>query len=267
MNQKASAGLRALVDRNDDNWLITTVDAYLEKTAESRRDGGWFHPSSLASVCDAKLAFEFIGALASSDWINARLCRIFDNGHGRDKYWKGYLGKMGVSLVPRHPNGTDIRGDCDDCGLRRVTGRHICIPELRLRGEFDDHVRNPHDGTEHIFEFKTMNDNQWKRLKEPLPAHMIQVHCYMAGANVRDGMVMYENKNDQLLKQFNVPFDYGLWTPLVERLERIVKALKAGYDPDRIPDRCDGCQFQETCRKPDAFQNLPKWLETVDVIL
>ncbi len=268
MTQKVTAGLKALIDRNDEKWLATAVDAYLDSSQEgNRRDAGWFHPSALASKCDAYLAFEFLGA-PQDPWITARLRRIFDNGHGRDGYWKRYLAKAKLSQVKKNKNGTDKRYDCFGCDNKRVTDRHVCVPSVRLRGEFDDRIINPHNKEESIFEFKTKNDALWKRLKgEPDYAHTLQVTAYMAATGVQRGMVVYENKNDQQVKQINVFFDHGLWTTMIQRLSSIVEQLQNGWEPQRVPDRCDECAYQTVCRKPGAFQNLPKWIKDVEMVL
>jgi hypothetical protein len=181
---KLSDGLKAAVDvaNGGPKWLEHQVDAYLaNKTDGDRRDPGWFHPSSLHHPCDAYLTFEFLGVRKRVGNVPARTRRIFDNGHGRDRDWKGYLEGAGLSVAHLRPRELctcgqiwantmdelrEMKTVAPDADIKLWDGRHICLPDLRIRGDFDDLIVDPHDQSREvvIHEFKTKNLALWKKL-------------------------------------------------------------------------------------------------------
>lgn len=239
--QKLVPGLKALVSMRGDDWAVNHVEAWHAKSNKPRIDPGWFHPSSLSHVCDAYLAFQYLGLAPRPDNVQPRTLRIFDLGHNRDEAWKHYLKASGLSIVK--PGNR-----CEGCGARNKDGRHICFPDLRIRGDFDDHIKNPLTGRTTIFEFKTKNGDLFGKLKEPDRDHRIQVHPYMAAKGEKDAMVLYENKNTQELKPFIVGFDEAIWFGIVERVKRIREQLENGWTPTRTPTSFEtSCDFYHKC--------------------
>lgn len=214
----------------DLSWIGAPVDALLDKRGKSdgRVDSGWFHPSDLSNPCDAAVAFSFLGYERGSD-VDARVQRIFDTGSARDKAWKQYLKDAGLS-VTRSRN--DLR---------------IEMPEWRIRGECDDILYHKATQTRVVAEIKTINQRGFDLLDNaPLPDHLIQVHCYMAGHALRHAVVIYENKNDSRVKLIPVPWDDSVWTGICSRIIRIIAGLQAG---DQLERGCKyGCAFKSRCR-------------------
>ena len=246
-------GLRALLDTTSERWLINAVEGWqAEDTAGNRRDPGWFHPSDLSHTCDAYLAFAFLGAPKRKD-TDPRKRRVLDNGLSRDADWKRYLRESGLSIVPR-----GVGADCPGCGWKNADGRHICIPEVRVRGEFDDLVQNQYTKEHRIFEFKTKNDNLWKKLAAPDPDHIVQVQPYMVARALINTDIVYENKDNQELKAFTIAFDRELWQSTIERIQRIIDMLANGYSPDRVPEPFEtSCTFYPIC----ATSHFPDMVE------
>lgn len=240
-NPKMAPGLKALVSMRGKDWVTNHVEAWHLRDDKARLDPGWFHPSSLSHVCDAYLAFQYLGMAPRPNNVEPRTLRIFDVGHNRDHAWKRYLKESGLSIVkPGNP--------CEKCGARNKDGRHICMPELRIRGDFDDHIRNPITGRTAIFEFKTKNTDLFGKLKAPDREHIIQVHPYMAAKGELETIIMYENKNTQDLKPFEVGFDQAIWDGIVARVLRIREQLENGWAPTRTPDAYETrCAFFDRC--------------------
>lgn len=204
-------------------WLIASLEAVQEYHGEGRKDPGWFHPSGLGEVCDAKLAFDFLGAPAVQN-ITARLQRIFDNGSGRDEYLKRDMARSGVSLI------------------RDEAERKIELPQYRIRGELDDLVQNPLDKKIFVVDYKTMRSDLFKALEAAKPEHKIQVLPYEYAKRTSYGLVMYENKDTQELKVMEADFDPAKWTEITLRLERILTGLQEGY-VTRNPVSCGYCPY------------------------
>lgn len=222
--------LKALAGLRNGNWLISAIESVQATKKEARTDKGWFHPSSLAHQCDAYLAFQFLGA-PSVEVIPARLRRIFDNGSGRDEYLKQDVRNSGISLIKTEQD------------------RKIEIPDLRIRGELDEFVRNPMDGSTMVVDFKTMNDREWQDLKEQKPSHTIQLQPYIYAKKADLGGVLYENKNDQNLKLYTAKFNTKLWNEgIVGRIRMILTQLRNGHTPQRTPLPNDSqCPFYAIC--------------------
>ena len=207
--------------------------------AQTRRDAGWFHPSSLSNPCDVAMALEYMGY--SQVNTDPKLFRIFDLGHNRDKAWKSYIDESGLSYSR---NDEDLK---------------ICIEDFRIRGECDALIE--WNGQRYIGEFKTINSNGWSRLHRPKPEHVIQVQAYMFGHRVRTALVFYENKDTQEVKILPVPYYKDVWRKVVKRTEHIRAIVDAASTPQEALDQLErGCKYQ--CRYPDecgGICDLSEW--------
>ncbi len=229
MSPKDKGPLARILASRTGEWLLAHVEEWHERSEKPRVDPGWFHPSSLSHPCDAHLGFEFMGVKPQQKFT-ARTLRIFDLGTGRHKDWGRYLRLSKASIVG------------PDCSLS------FSIPNLCIRGECDDIIKNPLTGEISIFELKTMNSFQWKGLRIPLGDHMTQVHAYMAGKGIPATLIVYENKDTQEPKEFLVRFDAPTWDRITERTQRIRAQIEEGVVPERRPARNESsCRFYHCC--------------------
>ena len=210
--------------KNPGGWITSRVEFVQQSQGTYRMDPGWFHPSSLGDECDAKLAFQFLGA-PGIESISAQSRRIFDNGSGRDLWLKTDFANAGISLIKEE----------DD--------RKICIEHLRIRGELDEWVQHPETKVRAIVDFKTMNSTYWKALETIRHDHHLQLHPYMYGKETWNGYIWYENKDTQEVKLKEGHFNGKIWQgEIVERLEAIIEEL--GHNRvKRLPLHCSQCPF------------------------
>lgn len=220
------------------HWLMAAIDGADERRGPARTDAGWFHPSSLDHICDAYLAFSYLG-VASEEVIPARLSRVFALGNARDLDLKKSVRRAGISLVEKERD------------------RYIEIPEFKIRGSFDDHVAHPITKERYIVDFKTMRSDLWEALKEIMPAHHLQVHPYMFGVQTYKALLLYENKNTQEFKIKTGHFDNKIWHGITSRVLRILDDLDKGF-VRRTPLPNDSqCPFYHMC----SYANIPKLKE------
>lgn len=252
--QPLSTGLKGLLELNRPAWLANVVDAYLVNShdVKTRVDPGWFHPSSLSNPCDAFMAFDFVGAPKRTD-ADPRNIRILDHGHNRDQAWKTYLAGANLSILD------DSRKPCEKCGAGStipkgkrtpigVDGRHMCIPELRIRGECDDIVRHPQTGRLYIEETKTKNDALFKAMEGPDPEHVIQTHCYMVGHGIDRTLIVYENSNNKDVKVFEVEYNADTWAGIKSRVELLLYQMSNDLVPERRPGKYESrCNYFPIC--------------------
>lgn len=237
--KKDSALSRVLAQRTGD-WLLAGVDDWLESSAEFRSDPGWFHPSSLSHQCDAFLAFAYLG-IEGKGKARARNRRILDNGTSRDEDVKRYLHESGISVL-KHWGGSPAE--------RKLASaeRYIEIPHLHIRGECDDIVYNKVTRETSIFEFKTMNADEWTKLRGPKSEHIIQIQPYMFARGILQAIIVYENKNTQEWKQYARRFDANIWRSIEARVTNIVELIQNKQLPWRTPLQNDTqCQFHHGC--------------------
>ena len=210
-------------------WYSAHMDAYYEQSEQPRIDPGWFHPSALDHVCDAFLAFEFLGLPQPAGQVSAQLRRIFDNGHSSEARKQEAIKRAGLARLSKKE-------------------RSFEIPQYRVRGECDNIIKHPLTGELWIWEHKTMREDRFDALKAPLPAWVTQCHFYMFGKGVLQTLVEVECKNCQAVKTFAVPFDGALWKKLTGRLERILARLGERQEIARTPvPRDSECPFYSQC--------------------
>ena len=95
-----------------------------------------------------------------------------------------------------------------------------------------------------ILELKSINETGFDSLIEtPKSDHIIQLQIYLNLAKIDQGIVLYENKNDQRLKAFKVSRDEKVWGTILERCRRIQSML-----PLEVPAQCTG-EFFCSCRE------------------
>lgn len=237
---KKDSSLSRVIAQRTGDWLLAGVDDYLEKSAGFRSDPGWFHPSALSHQCDAFLAFAYLG-LDGKGTMRARTRRILDNGTSRDEDVKRYLHYSGLSIL-KHWGGSPKE--------RKLASaeRYIEIPHARIRGECDDVVFNRVTGETFVFEFKTMNNDEWKELRGPKSDHITQIQPYMFAKGILQAVIVYENKNDQQWRQFRVRFNGELWGSIITRTQNIIEMINSKQVPWRTPIPYDDkCQFHWTC--------------------
>lgn len=192
-------------------WIVAALEGVQESNGPGRTDPGWLHPSDMGHPCDAYWAFKLLGA-PSTEHISARLRRIFDNGSGRDEYLKKDFKKAGISLIKKEED------------------RKIVIPELRIRGELDDWVVNPATGERFVVDIKTMNNDEFEKLETLKPSHHAQIHPYMFAKQTYQGIILYENKNNQEFKPMPGDFQPNFWQrEIVDRVHRVLSGIRNGH--------------------------------------
>ena len=206
------AGIKSIIssrggDSSDDNgndgaWLTKQIDLHLENPIfENRKDSkGVFYASGLGNTCDRALFLLYHGLLPQSS-VNAQLQRIFDHGHSTEARFRTYFERMRAFVadeVPARIEHPPIHGRADFI---------LTFPRLGIKRL--------------ILELKTINDNGFGRLVEPKPEHTIQLQCYLNILNYQQGIVLYENKNNQNLKSFYLEKDENIFKDIIARCRRI----------------------------------------------
>jgi hypothetical protein len=214
---------------------------------EPRYDG--LHPSQISHPCLLKTYKDIVGA-ASQERVEPRLKLIFDLGHLIHHMFQTYglNGAWGPNYKPEVP----------------IDGAHQRLAEaLMIEGHADadnllivDDIEGwPIFEVGVVHEYKSMNDNQFKKLASPKPNHKQQALLYSAALNRPIVCYLYMNKNDGSLSDFPVPFDPHLWGVL----EGKAKLFKGHYDagtepPAEVGYHCQDCGYAFGCAAYKAAQ-------------
>jgi len=91
---------------------------------------------------------------------------------------------------------------------------------------------------------KSINTRGFEALIDsPKSDHSVQLQIYLNLLGVKNGIVVYENKNDQELKAFKVPQNADEWGAILERCIKI-----QNMSVNDVPTGCTGA-FYCACRE------------------
>lgn len=214
-----------------------TVDAIYAAyvAAKENYDSLGISVGELGDECDRKLFFGLRWASPPESLTGQKL-RLFDTGNREELRLVADLEKIGVDVFGEQDRirlvSGFVRGKCD--------GKGIGFPEAPK--------------TEHLIEFKSSNDKNFKALqkkgvKEGKPLHyaQLQIGCHAFG--LTRWMYIVTNKNDDFIYQERGEYDIEYCLKLLAKAERIVRAQSL---PARISEKsdyfaCRFCRHNELC--------------------
>lgn len=243
-------GLRRIVNLRSKDWLVSEIHAYLEKwqgdpaaphrsyippdrPERQSHDRGWFHPSQLPETCDLKLLLDVAGFKVKEHFTGQTLA-IFENGHAYHRRMEGWLCGMDILVDAEEP---------------------ITIPDYRIRGTLDFVVEHPADHRYILIDAKSANDYDFNSVKQKGPPlkYVIQLHPYYYAHGVREGGLLYENKNTQELNYVPVPWNQEIWDEIKAKCQRVMQYARE----KRVPRGCGQCHTPDICEQ-DPFGRPPR---------
>lgn len=205
------------------------------------------HPSSLDNQCDMVLFLELVGG-GSMKKVRPSEQMIYDVGTSVHEMLQYYQGTRARHFEYRYSSeaGFDYR--------QGTSFRH----DLKMAGHADGVTYGWPIDEPILWEYKTIKDSAYQRLKSPSQNYVTQVHAYMVNLDVQYTIILYINKNDSSMAAFKVPFNPGFWKPHEARIKRIVKLAKDLKEPvKKIGRHCFKCRFYEECCPP-VTQSTPE---------
>lgn len=232
---------------------------------EEARDNSYIHPSAIHKC--VRFHWYCCNDFASQmeEKIAPQLRMIFDVGHawhhvvqsyGKKGAWgEGYtpevsiepdaLGSDGQPVLPEAAR-TWIQGHVD-----AVLSDYF-VPSVPGLGDVS--LRLMH-------EYKTINDDGFKRLTKPKFEHRQQATCYQKVLDLPVAVYLYINKNNSSMIDFPLAFDESLWQEIDrERIQPVQRFSAEGQPPSwdltsarKNPSECRECPFRlSVCRPPLA---------------
>ena len=105
----------------------------------------------------------------------------------------------------------------------------------------------------YILEIKSINRTKFAVLKQPDLDHIKQVQLYLHYFNIAKGILLYECKDTQDIKEFFLDYDKELVNKLLNSFDKLKKEIDENKIPE-IPEdleawKCGYCPYLEECKK------------------
>jgi hypothetical protein len=196
-------------------FFTETLDGYLQSIQAPYPNTKVIRPSQIHE-CSRWIVGDILG-LIPFEPKSAVQQRVLDNGqYVHKRILQKYLPRMGiVSHI------LDIKkGE-----VKPFIEISLRDDALWMKGSPDAIILNPNDGLPYVFELKSMRDGEFKGLEEAKAEHVLQLHCYFYLTNIGQGILFYENKDNQQTKEFVVKKDDGLMNSILNKISLIQKAV------------------------------------------
>lgn len=180
-----------------------------------------------AGKCSRAVYFEFKKYPRKE--IEARILRIFDNGDYTHMRIMNVLFSSGVVRA------VEIKIPPQDI----ISGRADAIIEIEAKL--------------YILEIKSCSHYKFEKLSRPESDHIKQVQLYLHYFKIPQGIIIYEDKNTQNLKEFVLKYDPELVQNILKDFEILREQIKQNVLPDIPKDieiwRCQYCEYRDECQK------------------
>jgi len=223
--ENVSGSLPAIATTIDEKsrWFLNQLDIAITTSFNNTHPQSKyvFHSSVVGTPCNRFLYFHYNGLLPFivSD---AKSRRRLDVGHSAETRYEAYFRKMRAYVqkeVSARLERPPIHGRADFI---------LTFPQIGLRRV--------------VVELKTINNADFQSLVTPVNLHVVQLQSYLNILAIDNGIILYEDKNNQSLKSFFIERNNTLWQQVVERCEWIqTLAIPPEVDKTVVHDRYCKC--------------------------
>ncbi len=123
------------------------------------------------------------------------------------------------------------------------------------------------DNSAMIVELKSIKEKGFLwivKTNKPDEKHVKQLHLYMYLTGIRAGLLLYENKNTQDIKEFLIKYDEKITKKVLDQIHLINECIASKQLPpheyDALSMECQWCDFFDTCRAPYITYDLASLL-------
>lgn len=247
--------------------LLAPVEKHLiisnyEKTSE--RDKLHLHPSEICKKdwCPRSSYYRIIGLPEPARSLSLQTLNVFAEGTLIHEKWQKWLLDTGVleqAEVPIYNEEHLIMGHADGV-VADKKGRAVL--EIKSVGvgtvRFEDYsLFAPYSRKEITI------DELWASIKHPFPSHIRQAQLYMYCLGIEEGIILYEWKATQDVREFSIQYQPELVEPILASCLTVVRALNDNTVPerpfwlDKDNRTCKSCAFKEYCYESSDKQDRP----------
>jgi hypothetical protein len=197
------------------SFFSETLDGYLKSIQAPWPNTKVIRPSQIHE-CQRWIVGDILGRIPFES-KSAVQQRVLDNGTYVHKRVLGkYLPRMGIV-----PYILDIK----KAELKQFIEISLRDDSLWLKGSPDALIVNPNDGLVYVFELKSMRDGEFRILEDAKIEHIMQLHCYFWLTTLTNGILFYENKDNQQTKEFVIQKSDVLMNKILNKISLIQKAV------------------------------------------
>jgi len=216
--------------------IIEKIDEMYRENNENKYDG--IHASAIGK-CERELYYD---AFLREKKFEPRIMRIFENGDSFHRRMIRTLYRLkDIRLVSSEisiSNNDLVKGTCDAI--------------ISMNNE------------NYIVDFKSINDFGFKVLDKPKEEHKMQILIYCYFFNIKKGIIIYENKDTQELKEFIIDYDEKYVKLLLDKIKFINECIKNKILPSKPEFRederwkCNYCRYRKYCEENVNVDKLNK---------
>jgi hypothetical protein len=197
------------------------------------RPPGRLSPSTIGG-CQRQAAFRFIGVRGRRR-LDPDLEAIFEHGNWTHHKWQHIFRDMEMVL------GKDIFEVL-------TTEATVQYPKLYISGSSDNTVKLY--GSRKVIDIKSIADFGFTKVftdDAPKEEHVSQLMVYMRGHRIYEGLLHYENKNNQRTRTFKVAWDAQRWEWVRDWCAQVLRRMMRRELPPMHPDCDAGTYLWERC--------------------
>ncbi len=184
-----------------------------------------------AGKCPRQVFFKFKNA--PREPMNARILRIFEHGENihRSIFNILYRLRLGVVTEVPIPSQEIISGRADAI---------LCV-----------------NNENYVLDIKSINSTIFKNMQNPKEENVFQLQLYMHFFNIKKGILLYIDKDQQDLREFFIDYDEQLTKSLLDKFHSLKQQVETNVIPVRLADyprhwQCNYCQFKDICKMANA---------------
>jgi len=206
------------------NMLKELIDQFYLDQQKDRQQHHFYITD--AGKCPRAIFFKFKNAPRAK--MDARVLRIYEHGE--------YLHRNILNILIR---------------LGLVVAAEINIPNKELVSGRADAILSINNEL-YVLDIKSINSMLFRNLTAPKEENVYQIQLYLHFFNIKKGILLYIDKDQQEIKEFSVEYDPELCQRLLQEFERLKEKIDADIVPSALDDypqnwQCNYCQFREIC--------------------
>jgi CRISPR/Cas system-associated exonuclease Cas4 (RecB family) len=127
------------------------------------------------------------------------------------------------------------------------------------------------DNELYVLDIKSMNSMIFRSLTQPKEENVYQIQLYLHYFQIKKGILLYVDKDQQELKEFIIEYDPELCEKLLTDFKELKSKIELDVIPSALPDypnnwQCSYCPFREVCdlagREELSWNDFKKKTET-----
>lgn len=196
--------------------LEAKIDEFIDKHKREPRERDYFYVSELGKSKKA-----IYDAIVNKKPFVAppRVMRILENGNKVHERYLKLFAEMGILVA----------AEVDAVSNDLIHGRLDAI--------ITDRKRN------YVVEIKSCSQWTFNKLKKPSTGHLLQIQFYMYFTNIKQGYILYENKDNQAMKVFYLELDKELVENKLEELKQLKENIDKKIEPIIKPIKIEEIEY------------------------